>query len=523
MAALLVALIGVPVAGAAPEQIEDPDDQEGWLPDQQPAVTPAPTAGPTEPAVDWRASAVLRLALDVGHEGARPDQAGALHEDVMELFGQAAAHLKYRARPWARLALGLRLEYRLTARLPLQDADYYLFNGDLHRSDFTMVPADSYLGITAAWLDLRLGLVTAVWGAANLVNPNDVITARDLTNGPPVVPESARLPLPMVQADLFIGPINVTVAWLPVFMPDRVEALGSDFAMFGPAAPPRLRALGQMADGLVDHSVLGVIQPALLQTHLPRPVRDSSLAFRVKGSLAGWDLSAQYAYLFQRQATVRLRTFMLPLLPTAGQTVDPSTLGSIAGLLLSQGTPLEAKYRRTHHAGLSASKALWDVLLCVDLAYTSRVQAPLAEIPRSAPGQWLALAAESQQLAYTVGATYTRGEELLVNLEWWHRVLVDLAAEPAEARADLLLGGPHLGGLALLARYEISAIHLTLQAGAVADLFNPSLVLSAQVTYRALDALAVFAGVNLFEGQDRSMGGSLDPNDQVFVGVQGFM
>ena len=512
-----------PATAHADEEIADPDDDDGWLPPSgdTSAVAPAASSGPVEPATTVRATAMVRLALDTGHEGARPDQKGDFHEDVMALYAQASAHLKHRVSSRLRLQLGCRLEYRLTARQPTVDETYNLFNGDIHRSDFAVVPADSYIGASLWWLDLRAGMITEVWGAANLVNPNDVLTARDLLDGPPVDPEVARSPRPMLVAQAFVLGFTASVAWLPVFLPDRMEAFGSDYSMLGPASLPQLRVLGEMADGLVDDSVKGVVQPALLQTHLPRPLRDSSLAFRLERSVAGWDLSLMYGYLFQRQPHIRLRTYLLPMVSGgASATLDPALLGTLAGALLAQGMPLETKYRRYHHAGLSVTRTWWKLLLSLDVSYASARGAALAEIPKSAPGDWFSPSLESQALSYTVGATWTHGEAWMVNLEWWHTALLDLLADHTP---ELLLGGPHQAGPALLVRYHNDTINLSVQVGAVTDLLNPSLLLTAQVSYRVWDHLGVFVGVNLFEGQERSAGGRFDVNDQVFVGVQGYL
>jgi len=520
LAVLLLSLLAPAPGRADDEVIADPDDDDGWLPEPKKSEAPVSTGGPVEPATTFRASGLVRLALDTGHEGARPDEKDDFHEDVMELYAQASAHLKHRISPRLRLLLGCRLEYRLTARQPTGDETYYLFNGDYHRNDFSVLPADSYIGASASWLELRAGMVTEVWGAANLVNPNDVLTGRDLQSGPPVDPESARTPLPMVVAEAYLLGFTASVAWLPVFMPDRMEAFGSDFSMLGPASLSQMRTLGEMADGMVDDSVKAVVQPSLLQTHLPRPVRDSSLAFKLNRSVEGWDLSLMYAYLFLRQPTIRLRTYLLPMLSGGGAGMDPAIIGLLAGKLLASGMPLEAKYRRYHHAGLSVTRGIWKVLLNLDVAYASARSAALAEIPDKAPGTWYSPTLESRALSYTLGATYTHGEQWLVTLEWWHEALLDLVDGD---HPDLLLGGAHQAGPALMVRYHLSSINLTAQVAAVTDLLNPSLLLTAQVSYRAWDHLGFFVGLNLFEGQERSAGGRFDPNDQVYLGLQGYL
>jgi len=124
-------------------------------------------------------------------------------------------------------------------------------------------------------------------------------------------------------------------------------------------------------------------------------------------------------------------------------------------------------------------------------------------------------------LAYTAGLTYVRGEELLLTLEGWHRVHLDLATR--EVIPQLLLGGPHHAGLALLARYHIAPWRLTLQLHAQLDLAARSFILAPQASFRWGDHLGLVVGAQVFEGAAASLGGRLDRNDQLFVGVDGYL
>jgi len=510
------------------EAIEDTED-DGWVPPPAPVVA-APPPGSVEPPTTLSARAQLRLAMDTGHEGPRPGQPGTFHEDVMELTGQALATLDHRARRWLRLHLGGRLLYRLTARLPEEDVTYGLFNGTLHRNDLEADLLDSYVALRASsWLDVTAGFVTQVWGATDLVNPNDVLAPRDLRFGLFLDPETARLPAPMVRAEAYLPRgLSLAAYFLPLHVPDRIDLFGGDFALLGPAAPETIRWLGELADGMLDDSIEAAAHDALLATERPRPFSDPSLAARVGWSVRGWDIGLYYAWLFERQPQIRMdKSFVaLALLPLAGaKEITPQQRQQIVSLLAADPSPISSSFRRQQHAGLSLSGALWRLSFNLDVAYRSRVSVPLGGAfplqPDPDDDDWVTTTAESQSLAYTVGLTYTSGEDLLLALEGWHSVYLDLILD--EERPPLLLG-QHQGGLAFLGRYRLHRpLDLTFQLLVHADLVNMGVIITPQLTYRPGDHLGVVLGVNLFEGSEDSLAGRLDLNDQVFVGVEGYL
>jgi hypothetical protein len=507
---------------------------DGWTPEPEPTTAPRPTTSPGggAPATIFSARALLRLGMDIWHEGPRPGQAGeGYSEDVMELFGQALANLEHRVSKRLKLKLGGRLRFRLTARRPEGlDESYYLFNGSYHRNDLSAELLDSYLALNFSWLDLQAGVVTEVWGAATLTGPNDVLAAQDLRDGPFLDAETSRLPAPLVKAEVYLGGFTIAASWLPVFMPHRVDSFGSDFALFGPASPEALQAFGTLAETMVDDSVAAEVQGVLQHSRLPRPLEDSSPALRVGRGLGGWDVALMYAWLHERQPAVRIhRSLLLPMTPLFVKGVAGLTEAQqqqLIASLLGDPCPLESVHRRYHHVGASLAGSLWKLALSLDVAYQSRqafVLGGAIPIGDEQEGGWLPTFVDSQVLAYTAGATYTHGEEWLVTLEWWHRLLLDELS--AEERAELTLSeGPQLGGLALLVRHHLrSPVDLTFQVLVHSDLLNPSVIISPQVSYRPSDHLAVFLGANVFEGIEQSLAGRLDQNDQLFLGVEGFL
>ncbi len=520
-------------AGSDSEDIEDPDDDDGgqWAPSagQKPSAQAPPAAGVAArpELLQWRARALVRLELDTDHSGPRSAAEAGVREDVMALVAETSLSLQVRPSKRLRLQAGGRLRLLLTARRP-EDADeaYAVFNGDLHRADFEAFPGEMFVEVSSSWIDVQAGMLTTVWGANDLVNPNDVLTAMDLRLGLTDA-ELMRLPVLSLKADLYIKKVNVSLVWQPVATPHRVDLFGGDFAVLGAGAPTTLRLVGELAERMADDSVEGQWQTALVASSLPRPFADSSLALRVSGSVAGWDLAAHYAFGYERLPVLRLHAdlvrrvlpYLLGPMPSSTKDLARSLAAAYAGA-----PPVESLYLRQHHVGLSFSRVIWRLVLDGDVAFISRRAEPLGGegLPLQREGAVWSTSVDTPVVAYTLGLRYVMGEELQVKLEWWHELLLRPLGQEPDQRPDLLLGGPHRGGLALHCRYTIPKVDLTLQLTAHTELLSGSLIVAPRVEYRLGQHLALLAGATIFAGGS-GPGALYNENDQLHVGLRGVL
>lgn len=536
-AALLVTALCAAAAHAAPtptsrpaaEVIEDGDD------DDFPTLTPKVAAksasvgasGPAEPPVSWTAKAILKLHRDLQIEGARPGQGGDFVEDASLLSVQLFGTLQYKPRKWARLRLGVLLDYQLTHQQSADDRTYILFNGRRHRSDFEALLDDSFVEFSHHRFDAKLGLLTTVWGANDLVNPNDVLSARELRRGVNTEPEALRRPSPSLAIDSYWGALTLSAVWQPIFTPNSVDVFGSDYAAFGPAAPASLRVLGDLASRLIDSSVEAEIQPALLATERPRPFDGSIIGTRVSSSLAGWDVAAQYVFGYERNPRIRVKNnFVLTMLgalsPDGSLTADGKR--ALGEALLGDELPIAATFARVHQTGISLTRAIGQIVGSLDLAYLSRRALPLGgTLPFRANGDWLETTIDSAVLSYTVGARYTYSDDLIVVLQWWHDLHLDLLELEPIDRPELLLGAAQQGGLALMVQWTWDQLDLSSQLVLHSDFFTRSLIISPQVLYRFSDAIKFGAGANIYAGQPGSLGKLFDHADQVYLVTQLFL
>jgi hypothetical protein len=529
-------------AGEIADPSDEDEDEDDW-PDDKPATAAASSVSPTlaskaaTPRADagpklltWWARGTLRLGLDTHHSGPHSSAQPGVREDVMDLVSDAAVGLKLRLRESLRMQVSGRLRLHISARRPTEPGETYtLFNGDLHRTDFEALPGDTFVELSTKRLDLQLGLVSTVWGAADIVNPNDRLTASDMRLGPL---SAERLPVLAAKAELYLGPLTLTGIWQPVFSPHRIDLFGSDFALLGPGAPSSLRLVGDLADLLANDSVEGQWQGALVRTSSPRPFVDSSVGVRVSGTLRGWDLALQYTYGYERLPVVRLHGDLVQhLLPYLLQPPSLSTEQVLRGLArsFSEAPTVESVHLRQHQLGLSASGVLWRLVLDADVALLSRRSEHLADdgpglpgLPLQQNGSDWTTSIDTPVLAYTLGARYTRGEALLVKLEWWHELLLDPLAQSPADRRELLLGGPQRGGAALIARYTIPRIDVTAQLLLHSELFHGSIIAAPELAYRFGDHLTAFVGAAIYAG-DCGPGALFNQNDEVHLGLRGYL
>ncbi len=524
--------------------VADPEDDDGddW-PDDPPAAAatsagatptvsqaaaPAEAAGPE--VLTWWARGTISLGLDTAHSGPRSPNQPGIREDVMAFVTDVGLGLKLRLHESIRLQAAGRLRLHVSARQPTEEGETYtLFNGDLHRTDFEALPGDTFVEVSTEFVEFQVGMVTTVWGASDLVNPNDQLTSLDLRLGPM---SAQRLPVLAAKADLYLGPLTLTTVWQPVFMPHRFDLFGSDFALLGPGAPASMRLVGDLADRLANDSVEGQWQGALIQTSSPRPFADSSVGVQLSGTLKGWDLALQYTYGYERLPVMRMHgdlvRRLLPYLLSPPVTSTDQVLRALARSLAESPT-VESIYLRQHQVGLSASGVLLGIVVEADLALLSRRAEPLdgdgpglPGLPLERDGSHWSTSTDTPVLAYTLGGRYTRGEDLLIKLEWWHELLLDPLNQSEDERRELLMGGPQRGGLALMARYTIPRVDLTAQVLLHSEFFHGSVIVSPELSYRFNDHLTAFFGGTIYAGQ-RGPGALFNDNDEVHLGFRGYL
>lgn len=439
-------------------------------------------------------------------------------EDSFDLNGKLKLSLKHWLNKSVALKAGTQFYWRITARAK---DDRSGFLSDLHRTDLEAYVDDSYLDWKTRWIDLRVGYQTVIWGASDLYNPNDVLNPKDFRFGPIAFLNGEHISLPMVKADFYWKGFNLTALWQPFFQAHRYELFGSDYALLNTMSAEEFKALSALVDDIVDDSIEGTIQSSLNATSKPRPFVDSSFAFRLARSVKGWDLALQYYYGYQRFTSTSLSQDVALLLASYfyGSNHSRDDLNEALAPLLLDGNALKSSFPRSHQLGFSLSKALWRMILQVDISYITKSPQPVALSASSymklLQNKRLHHNILSDVFSYTLGLRLQEGEFFLLSIQWWHEMLID-----KDSDIDLLLGDAHRGGVSLLMQFHTKNQKLSGQLFMHSDILNHSLMTNPQVSYRFMPALSFDCGAALYVGQS-SFGALLAHNNQIYIGAHG--
>jgi hypothetical protein len=476
-----------------------------------------------EPTVTWKVDAALRAAIDPAYDGANKD---GVSDNMFLLRGHAAGELQYKPRSSLRIKLGGELLYRLIMNRVPEDGSYF---GHLSRHEIEPRLRESFVEYSGSWLDIKAGMVTTVWGKNALMNPNDVLSAFDLRDGPALDPQQMRFPVPTLRVDAFIKGLSISAIWMPGFMPNQSDLFGTDFAFLGPGAPGNLGKLGTLLERRVEDSLESQIQKTLLQTEMPGLISGSIAAGRLGLSVHGWDLALQYCYTLTRTPVYRLRAdFFNAIAPVLQKPYGPLSAAEWATveqlLALSDPRPIRATYQRFHQVGLSVATTLWKLVAMFDLSYSDRRPLVLGgQTPVKPDGPLLSTSVFTKFLASTLGLQYTYGETIQLTMESWYELQIDVAQQDAAARPELMLGGPHRFGLALTGSWTVLSGDLKLELTGYSEFIDPGFVLMPRLSYRVGDHLQLFMGVNLFGGHQGSIGQLFHPNDQIYAGLRAYL
>jgi hypothetical protein len=159
----------------------------------------------------------------------------------------------------------------------------------------TIDPYETYVELHLSPVTIRAGRLNAAWGRTNLANPTDIINPIDLRD--PFAPE--KLPTYMVRTDVVLGRVTIEGYLLPV--PEMHLLPNFDVDSSG-----RLVSSSRWLDPSVLQQPGSDMRYELVAGSAP-PISAANLQYAVRMTLAigGFDLSAGYAYMFDRIPVLR--------------------------------------------------------------------------------------------------------------------------------------------------------------------------------------------------------------------------
>ncbi len=157
-----------------------------------------------------------------------------------------------------------------------------------------------FYGFLFSNLDVRVGKQRIAWGTADKINPTDNLNPKDFEDP---LDFGRKLPVNALRTTVYVGDWSVEAVYVPAFTPAVLP-------------PPEWR-LGQQASLPLppDVQVTGTASTLLLP---PQTLKDgANVGFKLSGTLAGYDVSASYAYV-RDDMPLATDVVFKPTSPTAG-------------------------------------------------------------------------------------------------------------------------------------------------------------------------------------------------------------
>jgi hypothetical protein len=239
------------------------------------------------------------------------------------------------------------------------------------RGSFEPVIHELYAGFFSRKTDLRIGQQRVAWGRADVQSPNDVLNARDLRDPFSTESEVTNIPTPLVRLDADLGRATLEGVWAPVFVPDRFDLYGSNWALVQPNSPLAIRGLMRSLSSLVDRSLLDQFNRLVQQSRLPSAsLGNMSAGAKLATTLASVDLDAYYYFGFDRTPLLAIDPgFAATLNQIDFSRATAADFGPFFSAIQAGASPMTFEYVRTHHVGLDAGTVIGPVGLRIDAGY----------------------------------------------------------------------------------------------------------------------------------------------------------
>jgi hypothetical protein len=357
---------------AEPDLVESIDGAPG------PVAAAASRASPSAPDPDrFELRGWARLSTELGLGEAGPSEAArgptAMSYDPLVLRNQLFARARYSHARWFEANLSGVLSYGIFERSPaLASTTFTGFNGQSTRGELDTRLHELFLAFYFERVDLRIGQQRLAWGRADFISPNDVINARDARDPFLSEQELRATPTLLARADFDLGFGSLQAVFSPVFVPDRFDVYGSNWAALQPGAPAGLRGLVGLLDRSSDPSLQSTLQTLLQATGLPRAdFTQPSAGAKFAWSAGGIDVSHYYHYGFDGPFLAIAPDLAMTLANTDFGRVGLADLQPFLRAIDDGRHPLQVTYVRRHHVGLDAGTTLGPVAVRLDAALQS--------------------------------------------------------------------------------------------------------------------------------------------------------
>ncbi len=320
-----------------------------------------------------------------------------------------------------------------------------------------------------AWL--TLGKQQIVWGQADGLKVLDRVNPQDFREFILDDFDDSRIPLWAANVEVPAGPVDVQLVWLPDPSFHEIPEPGASYAFTAPRFLPP--AVPGFATALAP---------------LERPKRllaDSDAGVRLHSFLGGWDLTLNYLYHYDDRPVFEGRRSATALGPT---------------LVFTPG------YRRSHLVGGTFANAFGDLTVRGEVAWESD-----RFLSTRDPREPDALA-EGPELGAVLGLDWYGFRDTLVSLQVFESAFLSDAAGLLRDRAETTF--------TLLVRRELWNQRLRVETILLVGANEGDGLVRPKVSLQVGNDWTVWAGFDVFWGDDEGVFGEFDGRDRLVVGMQ---
>jgi len=227
------------------------------------------------------------------------------------------------------------------------DADYYMYgNNDDWDYDDDVRIYNAYIALSGSKFNLKVGNQMVKWGKTDEVSPLDNINPEDFRDGFVRRREERKVPIPMVNLELYEGLYKLQTLFIPVFEESDLDIVGRDWA-------------------LLDHFEQEIGTFRVKEEDYPKNFKNSDAGVRLSGTITNLDYA--FSYLYARDHLPSLGSLIVP----AGFPLPftSATFKDLAEFARTTDQPIELSYDRRSITGLEFETTWGDFGLRGDIAY----------------------------------------------------------------------------------------------------------------------------------------------------------
>lgn len=342
--------------------------------------------------------------------------------------------------------------------------------------------ADVY-GLLVDNFDLRVGKQRLAWGTADKLNPTDNLNPDDFSD---LLNFAEKIPTWAVKGSAYVGDFTLTAIWLPALEPILLPRNGASLFLGG--------GTGGYGSG---------VQIVSLRDNLAYPSRrpkDSMFAFKLSGTLSGWDYSLSYFNGYDD----------VPILRRSEMT----QVGADAQVRQFAAS-MDLGFPKMQVLGADFASELFGLGLWGEGALFFPKQVTTQTVFRTDAGtetETEVTLSDRPYLKFTLGADYTFRGGWYLNTQWMHGFFSERGRDDLHDYFVTRLEKGVLNEDVKLALGGVLEVRRWSNLGQ-----NYGYGLYPEVTYRAIDNLEVILGAFLVDGKANTLFGSWSGIDQVYM------